>query len=436
MFATAAKVEMDGEYWTVRTGAREAAAAAAKLLALGSDARTSSGAATRRLSPFIVIVSQVQTGPRPRHAASRVGMALIILLWCSGAGWLRPSPVACRSQPVARMPASLDTIVTQSLDRHAQRLQYVLPGEPARPERRRLQLQTAEPEDWRLVIDALAPFIREKRVRSMQRALVQRRSGLHLVVENIGDPHNAQTVCRTAEGLGIQHLHVIESVTPFQLPAAAALATSRSPLGRDDNGEGAGRWLSIHRHASAEAAVAALRERRLRLLVSDCPTDEESGAAAGGGGVEADSGEAGGGEGGESEGGSGYGGAHEGMSWVVASRSAGRAVRIDKLAFSDCFSQGGRGAALIFGNERRGVSRVLSEAADEAFYLPMGGFTQSFNVGVAAGMSLSAAVATGCFPTGTLCEDEQAECLGRWLLRDIKAARGLLAQAGLEFDDF
>ena len=47
----------------------------------------------------------------------------------------------------------------------------MLPGEPARKARRRLQLQTAEPEDWRLVIDALAPFIREKRVRSMQRAL-------------------------------------------------------------------------------------------------------------------------------------------------------------------------------------------------------------------------------------------------------------------------
>ena len=51
-------------------------------------------------------------------------------------------------------------------------------------------------------------------------------------------------------------------------------------------------------------------------------------------------------------------------------------------------------------------------------------------------MSLGAAVATGRFPEGTLHEDEQAELLGRWLLRDIKAARGLLAQAGLSFEDF
>ena len=40
------------------------------------------------------------------------------------------------------------------------------------------------------------------------------------------------------------------------------------------------------------------------------------------------------------------------------------------------------------------------------------------------------------FPPGSLSHDEQAELLGRWLLRDIKAARGLLAQAGLEFEDF
>ena len=50
--------------------------------------------------------------------------------------------------------------------------------------------------------------------------------------------------------------------------------------------------------------------------------------------------------------------------------------------------------------------------------------------------SLMAAVSTGRFPTGTLSEDARAELLGRWLLRDIKASRGLLAQAGIGFDDF
>ena len=114
----------------------------------------------------------------------------------------------------------------------------------------------------------------------------------------------------------------------------------------------------------------------------------------------------------------------------------GVAVSMDEIDFGACFDGGARGAALVLGNERRGVSRTLVEAADGAFFLPMSGFTQSFNVGVACGMSLGAAVATGRFAEGTLDDDEQAELLGRWLLRDIKAAHGLLAQAGVVFEDF
>ena len=44
----------------------------------------------------------------------------------------------------------------------------------------------------------------------------------------------------------------------------------------------------------------------------------------------------------------------------------------------------GEVVALVFGNERRGVSPGLLEAADASFYLPMAGFTQSFNISVPA----------------------------------------------------
>ena len=44
----------------------------------------------------------------------------------------------------------------------------------------------------------------------------------------------------------------------------------------------------------------------------------------------------------------------------------------------------GEVVALVFGNERRGVSPGLLEAADASFYLPMAGFTQSFNISVSA----------------------------------------------------
>jgi len=308
----------------------------------------------------------------------------------------------------------------------------------------------------------------------MEGALRQRRAELHLVVENVADPHNAQTVCRTAEAIGVQHVHVIESVCQFQLPSAAAHATARGALGRSDDGEAAGRWLSIHKHASAEDCLADLERRGVKVFVSDCPTINDDDAADDADDAIGDSADgaaaatptlqqrlaarraaaaAGTASSSSSSSSSSSGRAarvdtipsrdgeaatHEGMGFVVRSdRSSGAAVPIAELDFGACVGDGGgSGAALVFGNERRGVSSVMLDHADGAFYLPMSGFTQSFNVGVALGMSLGAAVASGHFPPGTLHEDEQAELLGRWLLRDIKAARGLLAQAGLEFEDF
>jgi len=48
--------------------------------------------------------------------------------------------------------------------------------------------------------------------------------------------------------------------------------------------------------------------------------------------------------------------------------------------------------ALVFGNEHRGVSREAVALADACYAIPMRGFSQSFNVSVAAAISLARAV--------------------------------------------
>ena len=106
-------------------------------------------------------------------------------------------------------------------------------------------------------------------MRRLEEILRKRRAGLHLVVENIADPHNAASLLRTAEALGVQHVHVIESVNEFQLPAAPH--PDRGSLGRTDGGESASRWLTLHMYRSAAAALTALRELGLVVYVSDCP---------------------------------------------------------------------------------------------------------------------------------------------------------------------
>ena len=55
---------------------------------------------------------------------------------------------------------------------------------------------------------------------------------------------------------------------------------------------------------------------------------------------------------------------------------------------------------------------------------------------MAVAIALQAALSTGAFPEGTLPEEVRAEVLGRWLLRDVKAARPILRQSGIELVDF
>ena len=288
-----------------------------------------------------------------------------------------------------------------------------------------LDLEGAQPEDWRRVVTALSPFMKAKRVIRLQEALRRRRSRLHVVLENVADPHNSAAVLRSAEACGIQHVHVVESVCEFQLPAAAARSASAGNIGHDHE-DGASRWLTLHKYRSTRECAEALARQGLQVFASDCPTADPEAEEAGGG--------------------------HEhepadplarkalakarivgeGNGWNQAKRTAVSALPIDDLDFGASTA----GTALVFGNERRGVSRLMLERSCRSFYLPMSGLTQSFNISVAVVMSLYSAIASGAFPEGDLSRDEQEELLGRWLLRDVKAARSLLMDAGIEFVDF
>ena len=218
----------------------------------------------------------------------------------------------------------------------------------------RLSLSEAQPTDWARIVEVLRPFVKDNRMERLSRVVGSRRAGLHLVLENVHDPHNAAAVLRTAEGLGVQHVHIIESVNEFQV---------QTPPGRGSGGAqkgvamGCSRWLSIRRYGSSLECVEALRAQGVSVFASDCPPSESDSAeailAAGGGKV--------------------------GGEFRHALRTQCPARPLGDLPIST-----GEVVALVFGNERRGVSSVLLEAADATFYLPMAGFTQSFNISVAA----------------------------------------------------
>ena len=190
---------------------------------------------------------------------------------------------------------------------------------------------------------------------------------------------------------------VIESISEFRLPAEETGAASRGALG--NVAMGASRWLSVRKYRHSFDCYDELRRLGVRILASDCPPCESEDDA--------------------------------GLGWETQKARDFSAAPIDQIHFEP-----GEGVALVLGNERRGVSRALVERSDGAFYLPMCGLTQSFNISVAAAVSLFAVLSSGAFPEGSLSEEEQVELLGKWLLRDVKAAKPLLRKAGIEFEDF
>lgn len=88
--------------------------------------------------------------------------------------------------------------------------------------------------------------------------------------------------------------------------------------------------------------------------------------------------------------------------------------------------------ALVFGTERRGISDVVKDHADEFVKIPMHGFTESFNVSVSAALCLYH-ISTKLRHLNLdwhLTEDEKNEILFRW----IKSSTKLLYPHETAFD--
>ena len=87
--------------------------------------------------------------------------------------------------------------------------------------------------------------------------------------------------------------------------------------------------------------------------------------------------------------------------------------------------------ALVFGNERDGVSPAFLEAADVRCVIPMYGFAESFNLSVAAAIAFYHAAADRVRRTGrhaNLSAEERAILRARYALRALGGARAIVAE--------
>lgn len=87
--------------------------------------------------------------------------------------------------------------------------------------------------------------------------------------------------------------------------------------------------------------------------------------------------------------------------------------------------------ALVFGNERSGLTKEALDGADGRFFIPMQGFTGSFNLSVSAALSVyvtAARVRAHLGRPGDLPPERLAALRAQWYCLSVRAARPILDQ--------
>lgn len=102
----------------------------------------------------------------------------------------------------------------------------------------------------RLVV--LEKYMTPERQKRLEYALAHRRKNLVAVVDGIHDLGNASAIMRTCDGLGIQHVYLVDQAPRYR----AARRTT----------QGSHKWLDIHRYTETKPCVEALRAAGYRIV--------------------------------------------------------------------------------------------------------------------------------------------------------------------------
>lgn len=160
-------------------------------------------------------------------------------------------------------------------------------------------------------------FKTDERLQKIISTATARQFSLHVVMENIHDPHNVSAIFRTCDAVGIPKISLLYTFESF--PRISKTSSSS-----------ANKWIDVEKFTDTKFCYNHLRSQGFKLY---------------------------------------------------ASMLNKNAVNIYDIDLS-------QKVALVFGNEKRGVSTEAETLADETFYIPMRGMIQSLNVSVAAAVTL------------------------------------------------
>ncbi|MFW5706714.1 MAG: TrmH family RNA methyltransferase [Bacteroidota bacterium] len=134
------------------------------------------------------------------------------------------------------------------------------------------------PETRKYLLEYLQEIILEERWARFNEVINNRTRHITVVLEDFYQRHNGSAVIRTCELMGIQDLHIIENINPYQI--------------NPDIVVGSNKWINIHRHNSSPSGentllcfnrlrkkgyqIVATSPHRNDCLLQDLPLDEKT----------------------------------------------------------------------------------------------------------------------------------------------------------------
>jgi tRNA (guanosine-2'-O-)-methyltransferase len=101
----------------------------------------------------------------------------------------------------------------------------------------------------------LATEVTERRKQRVVDVLLARLSSVTVVFENLADPHNVSAILRTAEGLGLDAIHVVEQPNKWEKNKAISM--------------GADRWIEVVKHQGLARCLGDLSAKGFQLWAAD-----------------------------------------------------------------------------------------------------------------------------------------------------------------------
>lgn len=96
----------------------------------------------------------------------------------------------------------------------------------------------------------------ERRIERLRSVIEMRQFDLHLVVENVHDPHNVSAILRTCDAVGVGSVHLVYTHESFpKLAKQSSVGTSK--------------WTNLVRHNSVVDCYDMLREQGCRIYATN-----------------------------------------------------------------------------------------------------------------------------------------------------------------------